>query len=323
MDDLSKLLEGSLKEIRQAKDKPELEALRIKYLGRSKGILQRITKEIPSLPVGQRAGIGTKIRRTREKIEGALETAKPSFETAKSGATIDITAPGTKIETGSLHPLTKVIDEIKEIFHYLGFTWIDGPEAESDVYNFQKLNMPPEHPARDVQQTYYIDNDTLLRTHTSSMQVRYMENHKPPIRVLFPGRCYRRDMPDSTHLPSFYQVEGLLIDTQTSLTELLGSLEFFAKQFFGAKTKTRVYGHYFPYTEPSIEIEVYYPKRGWLEILGAGMVHPSVLRNGGINPDKYQGWAFGMGPDRLAMLKYGISDIRILYDNDLRFLNQF
>jgi len=323
MNDLSKLLKVSLEEIRQAKDKSELEALRIKYLGRSRGILQKITKEIPSLPVEQRTGIGTKIRKTREKIESALADAKPSFEIAKPEASVDITTPGTKIETGSLHPLTKVIDEIKEIFHYLGFTWIDGPEAESDVYNFQKLNMPPEHPARDVQQTYYIDKDTLLRTHTSSMQVRYMETHKPPIRVLFPGRCYRLDMPDSTHRPSFYQVEGLLVDTQTSLTELLGSLEFFAKQFFGVKTRTRVYGHYFPYTEPSIEIEVYYPKRGWLEILGAGMVHPNVLRNGGINPDKYRGWAFGMGPDRLAMLKYGISDIRILYDNDLRFLNQF
>lgn len=319
---LEKITREALKEISEVKNQIDLEGVRLRYLSRRRGILAKITSEIPKLPSSQRLGIGTKVRQARTQIEAAFESATKAAKKVSAGA-IDVTAPGIKIEAGSLHPLTKVVDEIKEIFHYLGFTWVDGPEVDTDLYNFQKLNMPPAHPARDVQQTYYIDRQLLLRTHTSSMQVRYMETYKPPIRVLFPGRCYRRDMPDSTHLPSFYQVEGLLVDTQTTMTDLLGSLEFFAKQFFGESTKLRVYGHHFPYTEPSIEVEVYYPRYGWLEILGAGMVHPAVLRNGYINPSRYRGWAFGMGPDRLAMLKYGIGDIRILYNNDLRFLNQF
>ena len=319
---MEKITEEALKEISEVKNQIDLERARLRYLGRKSGVLAKITSEIPKLPPSQRLGIGTKVRKARTQMETAFESATKAAKKV-SAEVIDVTAPGIKIEAGSLHPLTKVVEEIKEIFHYLGFTWVDGPEVDTDLYNFQKLNMPPAHPARDVQQTYYLDKELLLRTHTSSMQVRYMETHKPPIRVLFPGRCYRRDMPDSTHLPSFYQVEGLLVDAQATMTDLLGSLEFFAKQFFGESTKIRVYGHHFPYTEPSIEVEVYYPRSGWLEILGAGMVHPAVLRNGHINPNRYRGWAFGMGPDRLAMLKYGIGDIRILYNNDLRFLNQF
>jgi len=321
--DLNKILNEALDEIKQISKQEEIEHLRIKYLGRNQGILTTITKKIPELASIEKAGFGTKIREVKNKIEEALTDVTKSSKKEAEKVNFDFTAPGERIESGSLHPLTSVIEEIKEIFHSLGFTWVDGPEVELDQYNFQKLNMPPEHPARDVQQTYYLDKDLLLRTHTSNMQVRYMENHKPPIRVLFPGRCYRRDMPDSTHTPTFYQVEGLLVDESSKMTDLLGSLEYFVKRFFDESMKTRVYGHFFPYTEPSIEIEVDFPRKGWLEILGAGMVHPKVLENGGINPNKYRGWAFGMGPDRLAMLKYGIGDIRILYNNDIRFLNQF
>ena len=321
--DLNKILSQFNKESHQAQSEKEIEALRIKYLGRKTGILPKLTERIPRLPVAQRKGVGTEIRKLRSQIEDVLyEKAKGKNESAKPSAE-DISVPGSKIETGSLHPMTLVIEEVKNIFHFLGFTWDDGPEVESDIYNFQKLNMPPNHPARDVQQTYYINEKIILRTHTSNMQVRYLEKNKPPVRVLFPGRAYRRDMPDATHLPSFYQIEGLLVDNKSSLTDLLGSLDYFAKAYFGKKSKIRVYGHNFPYTEPSIEVEVYHPSKGWIEILGAGMVHPNVLRNAGVDPQKFRGWAFGMGPDRLLMLKYEIADIRTLYNNDIRFLNQF
>jgi phenylalanyl-tRNA synthetase alpha chain len=321
--ELEKLLSEFRKEAQKTNTTKETEKLRIKYLGRKEGLLTKFTSQIKNLPAGKRSGVGTAVKQTREEIVKILNKISPEPAREVRDSKIDITAPGKKIEAGSLHPITTVIEDIKEIFHYLGFTWTDGPEVESDLYNFQKLNMPPDHPARDAQQTYYINDETLLRTHTSNMQVRYLEQHRPPIRVLFPGRCYRRDMPDATHLPSFYQIEGLLVDSKSSMTDLLGTLDFFAKNFFGEKTQIRVYGHHFPYTEPSIEAEVYHQKKGWIEILGAGMVHPNVLRNGGVDPSKFRGWAFGMGPDRLAMLKYSINDIRILFNNDIRFLNQF
>ena len=320
---LDKIFPQFQEEVRQVKNISELEKLRIKYLGRKGGILPKITQQIPRLPTSQRAGVGTRVKNIRSLIEEALNTETYQQQESGSENRVDVTAPGKIFETGRIHPLTHVIEEIKEIFHYLGFTWADGPEVENDAYNFQFLNIPPGHPARDTQQTYYLTNDLLLRTHTSNMQVRYLEKHKPPIRVLFPGRVYRRDMPDATHLPSFYQLEGLLVDETTSMTDLLGSLDFFVRSFFGKRSKTRVYGHHFPYTEPSLEVEVFHPKKGWIEILGAGMVHPKVLKNAKINSNRYRGWAFGMGPDRLVMLKYGIDDIRILYNNDLRFLNQF
>ncbi|OGY26377.1 MAG: phenylalanine--tRNA ligase subunit alpha [Candidatus Woykebacteria bacterium RBG_16_44_10] len=320
---LDKIFPKFQEEIRQAKNSAEVEKLRVKYLGRKSGILSKITQQIPKLPLSQRVGMGTKVKNIKSLIEKTLASRYPQQQEYQSETRSDVTTPGKIFETGRIHPLTQVIEEIKEIFHYLGFIWTDGPEVENDAYNFQKLNIPPDHPARDTQQTYYLSNNLLLRTHTSNMQVRYLEKHKPPVRALFPGRVYRRDMPDSTHLPSFYQLEGLLVDETASMTDLLGSLDFFARSFFGKRSKIRVYGHHFPYTEPSIEVEVFHPKKGWIEILGAGMVHPNVLKNAQISPSMYRGWAFGMGPDRLVMLKYGIDDIRILYNNDLRFLNQF
>ena len=313
----------SLKEIEEVHDREQLESFRIKYLGRREGLLNQLTAKIPLLPVEQRAHLGTQIKTLRSNLEELINRKLSEFKGTTKSEAVDFTTPGKVLDTGSLHPLTSVLEEVKEIFHYLGFSWIDGPEVETDTYNFQKLNMPPEHPARDVQQTYYLEGDLLLRTHTSNIQVRFIEKNKPPIRILSPGRVFRREMPDSTHFPSFHQIEGLLVDEKTSMTELLGSIDFFIKRFFGEKSKMRIYGHHFPYTEPSIEVEVYHSQKGWLEILGAGMVHPNVLQNGGLDPEKYQGFAFGMGIERLAMLKYEIDDIRILFNNDIRFLEQF
>lgn len=321
--DLDKILLKFRTESQKIKDKDQIEELRIKYLGRKSGILPRITEKIPQLPPAQKGGVGTQVKKIRAEIEDTLTKKLSKVLVDPKSFPQDVTIPGQQRNVGSLHPITQVIEEVKDIFHSLGFTWVDGPEVESDEYNFQKLNMPPDHPARDTQQTYYINDKILLRTHTSNIQVRYLEKNKPPVRILAPGRAYRRDMPDATHLPFFYQIEGLLIDDRSSMTELLGSLDFFVKRFFGKNTKIRVYGHNFPYTEPSIEIEVHHPKSGWIEILGAGMVHPKVLQNAQIDPKKYRGWAFGMGPDRLVMLKYGIDDLRILYNNSLSFLNQF
>ncbi len=233
----------------------------------------------------------------------------------------DPTIPGKKPAIGSLHPITKIINEVEAIFQRFGFSVASGPEVEWDEINFQKLLLGPDHPSRDTQETYYFDEKRLLRVHTSSVQIRYMSDHKPPIRIIVPGRVYRRDNIDATHLPSFHHIEGLLVDDRTKLSDLLGMLEYTAKQLFGHDRKVRFYGHNFPYTEPSLEVEAQNEKGKWLEILGCGMVHPQVLENCGIDSKKYRGWAFGMGADRLAMLKYGITDIRELYGGNLKFLN--
>lgn len=322
----------------KAKTREDVEKIRVTYFGRKKGILTKISSEFPKLSSEEKRKIGplfNKVKNTTKKLyEDKIRNLPLQKKTIDESSTIeknneviklpfDPTIPADKYDVGHSHPLTKVIDEVKNIFHYLGFSWVDGPEVESIEYNFEKLLIGEEHPSRDYQQTYYLDNKFLLRTHTSPMQIRYMETHKPPIRIISPGRVYRRDMPDATHLPDFMQIEGLLIDEKASLTDLMGVLDFTVKRLFGNKSKVRFYGHNFPYTEPSIEVEVFHEKRGWIEILGSGMIHPDVLQNGGIDPEKYHGWAFGIGPDRLAMLKYGIDDIRLLYSGDMRFLKQF
>ena len=303
-----------------------LEKVRIKYLGRNSGLLTKLISEIPTLSLEDKKTFAPILTKLKSDFESEITQKTRSLSGKKQSESEKIqdpTIPGKKTLSGHLHPTLQVITEIKEIFHYFGFGWQDGPEVELDLYNFQKLRLHKDHPARDTQQTFYLSDEVLLRTQTSSMQIRYMENHKPPIRMLFPGRVYRREQIDSTHLPSFYQVEGLLVDTQTKMTDLIGILDFFAKKMFGPNTKIRVYGHHFPYTEPSIEVEVLFKGKKWLEILGAGMVHPEVLKNCGIDPHKFRGWAFGMGPERIAMLKYGIDDIRLFYSNDLQFLEQF
>lgn len=319
-------------EVQKIDSSGALENLRIKYLGRKSGIVTELLAEIPKLPLAERKKLAPEIIKLKKTLGEVLskiilktKDGRPAQSTTEDQFDweIDPSLVLGKSQAGHPHPTQLVIHEIKEIFHYLGFGWQDGPEVELDIYNFQKLRLHKDHPARDTQQTYYLSEDILLRTQTSSMQIRYMESHKPPLRMLFPGRVYRREQIDATHLPAFYQIEGLLVDQTTNLTELLGTLDFFAKKMFGSGTKTRIYGHHFPYTEPSIEVEVLFEGRKWLEIMGAGMVHPEVLKNCGIDPKKYRGWAFGMGPERIAMIKYGIEDIRLFYSNNLNFLEQF
>jgi len=335
MEDLEKIKKEAVEKIVSAKSLGEIEEIKIYYLGRKRGVLTKFAESLPALSIEEKRKIGPAFNKVKSSLESAvaekgksLPKGKPvdsSTKKAKLEGTLpfDPTISGKVPNLGHSHPLTLVIGQVKEIFHYLGFSWVDGPEVELDLYNFQKLRIPKDHPSRDVQQTYYINDELVLRTHTSPVQVRYMEAHEPPIRIISPGRAYRRDMPDATHLPDFLQIEGLLVDSKTNLTDLLGVLDFFAKRFFGGQSRVRFYGHNFPYTEPSVEVEVYHESKGWIEILGAGMVHPEVLENGGIDPEKYRGWAFGMGPNRLAMLKYKIDDIRLLYSGDLRFLEQF
>lgn len=325
--EIRQLEADSLKELQKVITTSELENFRINYLGRKNGKITLLFNQIPKLSISQKRILAPALSKLKKSLETRISQTEKSLankqKTKQTEFFFDPTIPGKKSEIGHAHPTILVINEIKEIFHYLGFNSTDGPEVEFDEYNFQKLRLHKDHPARDMQQTYYLNDDVLLRTQTSSMQVRYMESHKPPIRMLFPGRVYRREQIDATHLPAFYQIEGLLVDQKTTLTDLLGSLDYFVKKMFGPKTKTRVYGHHFPYTEPSIEVEVLHESGRWLEILGAGMVHPEVLKNCGIDPKKYRGWAFGMGPERIAMLKYGIDDIRLFYSNDMKFLEQF
>lgn len=336
MINLDNVFKKAKENLSKVKTREELEKFRIEYFGRKKGIFTEFTKNIPKLSIDDKKNVVPLFNRIKTELKNDLEEksktlisevstikAKNRNELDQKHLPFDPSGPSKKLGVGHNHPLSLVIDEVKNIFQYLGFSWVDGPEIEREDYNFTKLLISEDHPSRDVQQTYYITDDLLLRTHTSPMQIRYMEKHKPPLRIISPGRVYRRDMPDATHLPDFFQIEGLLIDESSKLTDLLGSLDFFLKRFFGPKTKVRFYGHNFPYTEPSIEVEVLHPKKGWIEILGSGMVHPDVLRNVGINPEKYSGWAFGMGPDRLAMLKYEIDDIRLLYSGDIKFLEQF
>lgn len=325
--DLNKIEKEAIQEIEKVSSTNEVEVLRVKYLGRKQGLITELFKELPKLSLEEKREFAPKLNRLKKNLEKLLIqkeklSSRHSPKEGKLSQYFDPSLPGEKPPVGHAHPALLVIDEIKDIFRYLGFSWVDGPEVETDEYNFQKLRLHPDHPARDTQQTYYV-GENLLRTHTSSMQVRYLENHKPPVRVLFPGRVYRREAIDATHLPGFLQLEGLLVDTEAKMTDLIGILDYFAKRLFGEKTQTRVYGHHFPYTEPSIEVEVLYKGKKWLEILGAGMVHPEVIKNAGLDPKKYRGWAFGMGPERIAMLKYGIEDIRLFYSSDLRFLRQF
>jgi len=331
IENLQKSLKTAVSKISSAE---EVEKLRIEYLGRKQGKITDLYSQIPSLSLENKRKLVPLINNLKKEAEkqfsekSKTKTKKILQESKVTKETPDIylldpTIPAQKPNTGHKHPTMLIVEEIKEIFHYLGFDWADGPEVEFDLYNFQKLRLHKDHPARDTQQTFYLSDEVLLRTQTSSMQIRYMESHKPPLRMLFPGRVYRREQLDATHLPAFYQVEGLLVDTKTSMTDLIGVLDYFAKKMFGPKTKIRIYGHHFPYTEPSIEVEVLWKGGKWLEILGAGMVHPEVLKNCKIDPKVYRGWAFGMGPERIAMLKYGIEDIRLFYSNDLNFLEQF
>lgn len=321
-----------------ANDLNELENLRVKFLGK-KGELTAVMKGMGKLSGEERPVIGKLANEVRTYIEEALEAKKTALQKAAKAAKlklekVDVGLPGRVPETGKRHPMNTVIDDMNEIFIGMGFSIAEGPEVELDYYNFEALNLPPDHPARDTQDTFYINDNTVLRTQTSPVQIRVMEKQKPPIRVISPGRVYRSDAVDATHSPVFHQMEGLVVDEGITMADLKGTLEVFVKKLYGEDTKVRFRPHHFPFTEPSAEMDIscfncggegcrICKGEGWIEILGCGMVHPKVLANVGIDPEKYSGFAFGIGLERVAMFRYGIDDLRLFYENDLGFLKQF
>ena len=328
----------ALEAVAKAESAQDLENVRVSYLGK-KSPLTAVLKNMGSLTPEERPVMGALGNSVREAITNALEEAKTEIgkkEMAKKleKETIDVTLPSKKCRCGKVHPISAVQKEMEDIFLGMGFSIAEGPEVETDYYNFTALNTPEFHPARDVQDTFYITDKVLLRSQTSTVQVHVMEQQKPPIRVISPGRVYRSDAVDATHSPMFHQCEGLVIDKGITMADLKGTLLLFAKQMFGEKTEIRFRPHHFPFTEPSCEVDVscfvcggtgcsVCKGEGWIEILGAGMVHPNVLRMSGIDPEEYSGFAFGMGVERIVMTKFGISDLRLLYENDIRFLSQF
>ncbi|MCP3874931.1 MAG: phenylalanine--tRNA ligase subunit alpha [Desulfobacteraceae bacterium] len=320
--------------IEQAQDSDQLEQLSIEYLGR-KGVLTKFLRNISSLPENERPGAGKNANILKGKLERAFKSAFSKIEAATDidFTGIDVTLPGRPAHIGSLHPVTQVTKEVCDIFLRLGFDIAEGPEVETDYYNFEALNIPKYHPARDMQDTFYVSENIVLRTHTSPSQPRVMEKTKPPVRIIAPGKVFRCDS-DITHTPMFHQVEGLMVDENISFGDLKGILTTFVHQFFDKETSLRFRPSFFPFTEPSAEVDIrcvmckgegcrICSKTGWLEVLGSGMVHPAVFENVGYDTDKYTGFAFGVGIERLAMLKYGIDDIRKFFENDIRFLRQF
>ncbi|NLX79034.1 MAG: phenylalanine--tRNA ligase subunit alpha [Clostridiales bacterium] len=316
----------------------EIEALRVKFLGK-KGELTAVLKMMGSLSAEERPIMGQLANAVRAELEEKIESRKKELKEAEIEEklveeSIDITMPGNRRRIGHKHPLSIVLDEVKDIFLGMGFKIATGPEIEWDEYNFEALNIPQDHPARDTQDTFYLSENKLLRSQTSPVQIRVMEQQKPPIRVIAPGRVYRSDSVDATHSPLFHQIEGLVVDKGITMATLKGNLADFAKRLYGEDTKIRIRPHHFQFTEPSCEVDVTCFRchgegcpmckgEGFIEILGAGMVHPNVLRRGGIDPKEYSGYAFGMGLERLVMFRFNIDDIRLFYENDLRFLKQF
>ena len=325
-------------EIANVADITSLENVRVKYLGK-KGELTSVLRGMGSLTPEERPVVGQMANEIRSFLENRLvevkkELANKERELKLQEEVIDVTMPGKRKVLGKKHPLTNVIDEITEVFIGMGYEIAEGPEVEKDYYNFEALNIPENHPAKDVQDTFYINGDILLRTQTSPVQIRVMENKKPPIKIICPGRVYRSDAVDATHSPIFHQVEGLVVDKGVTMGDLIGTLKVFAKSMFGEKTDIRLRPHHFPFTEPSAEVDVscwacggkgcrVCKDEGWIEILGAGMVHPKVLEVCGIDSTVYSGFAFGMGAERTAMGRFNIDDLRLLYENDIRFLKQF
>jgi len=309
-----------------ATDVKMLDEVRVQYLGK-KGHLTQLLKGLGKLSNEERPAAGARINEAKEAVSEVLNARKAELENAALEAklaaeTIDVTLPGRQSEVGGLHPVTKVMERIEAFFSRIGYSVEEGPEIEDDYHNFEALNIPGHHPARAMHDTFYFDAHRLLRTHTSPVQVRTMEAQKPPIRIICPGRVYRCDY-DQTHSPMFHQVEGLIIDKGISFADLKGTLEQFLKEFFEEEVKVRFRPSYFPFTEPSIEVDIDRGDGKWLEVLGCGMVHPKVLQMSGIDPEEYTGFAFGMGVERFAMLRYGVDDLRLFFENDLRFLGQF
>ena len=331
---------GALAAIGAAGNTGELEALRVQYLGK-KGELTAVLKQMGKLSAEERPVMGQLANAVRADVESAIEQqsavlAEKALEERLEAEALDITVPGKAHKLGHKHPMYTALDEIKEIFISMGFTVLDGPEVELATYNFDKLNAGEGHPSRDWSDTFYFDEDSrvMLRSQTSPMQVRAMETMELPIRIIAPGRVYRKDEVDATHSPLFHQVEGLVVDKNITMADLKGTLEVFVKKLYGEDTVVRFRPHHFPFTEPSAELDVQCfhchgegcslcKGEGWIEILGCGMVHPKVLTNCGIDPEEYSGFAFGMGLERMVMMRYNIDDLRLFYDNDIRFLNQF
>ncbi len=306
--------------LQQVKTLDDLEALRIRYLGR-KGEVTTLLKSIGRLPQEARPAAGAEINRLKQWIQQEIQAARERLE-REAQERIDLTLPGRPVEPGRLHPITRVFTEIIEIFKGLGFEVEEGPDVEWDYYNFEALNIPPHHPAREMQSTFFITDKMLLRTHTSPIQIRVMERKKPPLRFVAPGRVYRVDPFDPSHAPAFHQLEGLYVDRRVTFAELKGTLELFLREFFGPDTEIKFLPSYFPFTEPSAEVAIRW-KGEWLEVLGCGMVNPNVFRAVGIDPEAWKGYAFGLGVERLAMVRYGIPDIRWFSENDLRFLRGY
>ena len=335
---LQELAENARVRIEESEGLDKLNDVRVAYLGK-KGELTAILKGMKDVSPEERPKVGQLVNETRVKIETLLEESRQKLEEAvreekMKAEVIDVTLPSKKNSVGHRHPNTIALEEVERIFVGMGYEVVEGPEVEYDLYNFEKLNIPADHPAKDEQDTFYINKDIVLRTQTSPVQARVMEQGKLPIRMIAPGRVFRSDEVDATHSPSFHQIEGLVIDKNITFADLKGTLEEFAKELFGEDTKVKFRPHHFPFTEPSAEVDVscfkcggkgcrFCKGSGWIEILGCGTVHPNVLRMCGIDPDEYTGFAFGVGLERIALLKYEIDDMRLLYENDVRFLKQF
>ena len=335
---LEKIEQAAKEQLEMVSEAKALEELRVKFLGK-KGELTAILKQMGKLSPEERPVIGQLANKVRSDIEQAIAQRLESINNAEKEKrlkeeTLDVTLPGKKIKIGKPHPLNKVLNEVEEVFIGMGFDIVEGPEVETDHYCFEALNMPKHHPARDTQDTFYINENVVLRTQTSSVQIRTMENTKPPIRIISPGRVYRSDTVDATHSPLFHQIEGLVIDKGITMSDLKGTLELLMKRLYGEECKIRLRPHHFPYTEPSAEVDIMCfncggkgcsmcKQEGYVELLGAGMVHPKVLRDCGIDPEIYSGFAFGLGLERITMGRFNINDMRLLYENDLRFLGQF
>lgn len=340
LEEISKLKNEFDKELHSTNSLNELSDLKVKYLGK-KSKIQEFSSSMRDLSIDEKKEVGRMINEFKNYLENVftnkrIELEKIEIEEKLEKEAIDITLPATNIRVGSIHPITKIVNEVEDLFVSMGYDVLEGPEVESDLYNFEMLNLPKGHPARDTQDSFYITEDKLLRTQTSPVQVRTMLSNieKTPIRIICPGKTYRKDNDDATHSHQFTQIEGLVVDKNISMSDLKGTLQIFAKKMFGNEREIRFRPSYFPFTEPSIEVDVscfncggngcaICKNTGWIEILGAGMVHPNVLNMCGYDSEKFTGFAFGIGPERIAMLKYGITDIRNFYTNDMRFLKEF
>ncbi|MBM7096511.1 phenylalanine--tRNA ligase subunit alpha [Bacillus sp. H-16] len=340
LDRLEELQAEALQKVEQAAEVKDIKDVRVAYLGK-KGPITEVLKGMGKLSAEERPKVGSKANEVRDAISSAIEEKearmeKEALDKKLKEESIDVTLPGRPVRRGTRHPLTSVVETVEDVFIGMGFSVAEGPEVETDYYNFESLNLPKDHPARDMQDTFFITSDLLLRTQTSPVQTRTMEKHEGqgPVKIICPGKVYRRDEDDATHSHQFMQIEGLMVDKNIRMSDLKGVLETFAKNYFGEDRKIRLRPSFFPFTEPSAEVDISCAicegkgcrtckQTGWIEVLGSGMVHPNVLRMGGFDPEVYSGFAFGMGVERLAMLRYGIDDIRHFYTNDMRFLSQF